>query len=516
METAVLLARVSTYGQVENGTSLEAQEQWYAGFLRQQNWRSVGIFREDGVSGALYLSRDGLQSALQKIVTGEARHFITTAVDRTGRDVDILRAIRKQVLDAGGQFWASGTEYPATPEGDLMFTQFAMFAEYERSTIRKRTMSGRERKAKAGEQPYRTFSAYGFHVVAKKDVLSGAYAAELIGKYTVVPEQARWAREMAERYAAGSSLPDIQKWLLKEGVKTAKGLDKWSISSIRRTISHPAMVGRPVVGKTKRGVDEGRLLRGMKRIDFAVARPQSEWIILACDPIVSEEVYEECQRRLQENKARLGGNPTRRYKLGGMTVCPVCGRIMAGSKSKKGRYYTCPYDRGCKWRWNALVAEEWAERGVRTVVQDKGLSRAAIQAYKMRNRASTKSDRVADFTKSIAEIDKQERILVDLQFDAMLNGRSAMVYEKKLEGLNIRRNTLRGELEVLQLQRTASLKPPLTSAEMITSVLSDVHEALESPHLTDVEKNELLSEVVTRIEPSLDRSEVTLVLRSFF
>lgn len=89
------------------------------------------VIGEDGVSGGLYLSRRGLRAALDKIRPGEAQNFVTYSIDRSARDVDHLRAIRKEVLQAGGRFFASGTEFDDTPEQGFMFNQFASMAEYD-------------------------------------------------------------------------------------------------------------------------------------------------------------------------------------------------------------------------------------------------------------------------------------------------------------------------------------------------------------------------------------------------
>jgi hypothetical protein len=254
----------------------------------------------------------------------------------------------------------------------------------------------------------------------------------------------------------------------------------------------------------------------MKRIDFAIPRPESEWIVLSCEPLVSEEVYAECLRRLAENQAKKGGNPKRRYKLGGLVACPVCQRIVGGSKSKTGRYYTCPHNRGCKWRWNADRAEADSERGVRIAARDKGVSEMAIRAYKARHNTPAQTDRKAELQKMIGELDRQERVLVDAQLDAMMKGRSVAVYETKLDDINTRRVALGDELKSLQVTRTVAANAPLTSADMIAAVLRDVDEALTSPHLSDVEKNAILSEVVTKIEPNEDCTESVITLRSFF
>jgi len=50
---------------------------------------------------------------------------------------------------------------------------------------------------------------------------------------------------------------------------------------------------------------------------------------------------------------------------------------------------------------------------------------------------------------------------------------------------------------------------------MIAKALESAATALNSPHLADVEKNEILSAVVATVKPSQDMSEVVLSLRPF-
>ena len=56
----------------------------------------------------------------------------------------------------------------------------------------------------------------------------------------------------------------------------------------------------------------------------------------------------------------------------------------------------------------------------------------------------------------------------------------------------------------------------LSDTQKIATAVASVREALESEHLTAVEKNEVLSAVVAAVKPNHERTHVVLVLRPFF
>ncbi len=136
-----MLARVSTFLQAHQGTSLDSQVDDFHSLVERETWDVYKIYREDGVSGGLYSTRTALQSALSDIEEGRATVFVTHAVDRSARESQILNQIRDRVIEAGGRYvLANGTEFADTPEDDLMFGMFANFAQFEKASIRRRTV----------------------------------------------------------------------------------------------------------------------------------------------------------------------------------------------------------------------------------------------------------------------------------------------------------------------------------------------------------------------------------------
>lgn len=519
MDKAVILARVSTTGQAEQGTSLNDQEDRCRQFVDFRHAEIHKVYREDGKSGALYFSRDELQKAIRDIEEKRATLFVTCQLDRSGRELEVLTNIRKRVNKAGGQFLlANGMEFPDTPVGDLMFNQLASYAQFEKATIRERTVNGRIRRAKEGQQPCRAWTSFGCHVVNKQDVIRGDYPADQIGRYVWL-DSSRWVKEMYFKYASGAYMNDIGRWLKANGVLTPEGLSNWSDSTIRRILSNPVYKGEPAFGRTRHCVDDkrkGKLGKHGKilvRADYTEQRPESEWIKLQCEPLVPVSVWNECQRRIAENQAKHGGNPKRRYLLGGMVRCPVCKKIMGGSKSRTGRYYTCPNDRGCKWRANADRTEEYVTLGVITAAESREMADAALRAYKAVHGLSSSDAEQRSLTSDLETISRKERALVEAELEARMESRATQPYKDRLASLADQRAALQAKLE--DFNRRTSPASDLPTPEAIAKVLDNVRQALLSPHLTPVEKNEILSAVVADVRPSEASTEIVLALRSF-
>jgi site-specific DNA recombinase len=146
--------------------------------------------REEGVSGALYIARPGMQKALSLIEAGKANLLICANLSRYSRDAEHQHAIKRRLESAGARLVLCDMDFDATPEGDLAFGIMGNFAAYERKIIRKRTMTGRRRCAENGIQPHRNLSPFGYHVITKEDVLTGRYPAGTVGTYQVIEEQA--------------------------------------------------------------------------------------------------------------------------------------------------------------------------------------------------------------------------------------------------------------------------------------------------------------------------------------
>ena len=321
--------------------------------------------------------------------------------------------------------------------------------------------------------------------------------------YHVIPEQATWVRQIYDRYASGISTRQIKFWLLERGVRSPEGKAEWCVSTITRILAHPVYKGQPVFGRTQRKVDENRLQQGHKRTDYTRARDESEWVQLQCEPLVSTEIWEVCQQRLQHNKIVYSGNPKRKYLLAGLMICPVCHRRLGGSYSGTMRYYVCPYDRKCAWkRCTAEQAETAVTLAVYEICHAPELTAAAMRAYHRLHNATFDPAEEARIVVEVAQLDRQEKATAQAQVEALVQGRDTAVYDTLLAEIGAKRSILRASLDKRNLQKAqASALEPKSVAEQAALAVAAVKEVLSDPLLTPAEKNKIVSQVVEEVHP---------------
>lgn len=165
---AVYYLRVSTAGQVEDGTSLETQKAWCLAEIERRGWEPVGEFIERGESGA-----DATRPEWNRLLrAARDRQFDAVFVfdlDRFSRDILLgigatrdLRALGIALHDA---------KNPATnaaAEDEEFLTGLRMlWAQEERRKIRERTVRGQRARGHQGYWPGGT-PPYGWRLEGHK------------------------------------------------------------------------------------------------------------------------------------------------------------------------------------------------------------------------------------------------------------------------------------------------------------------------------------------------------------
>ena len=531
IEPCVIVPRVSTSQQVQ-GTSLDTQEEACVRLAERLHSPVYATYREEGVSGSLYLSRKDLQQALRDIEAGHARIFITYEVDRAGRDVDVIRAIAKRIHAAGGRlfFAKDGTEVDYRGIGKAMLTLRGVFAELELDQIRERTTRGFDKRIRDGIQPSRTFQPFAYYIVKRRDVIRGALPQVpgrtyrtgkddnappplVEGTYVVIEEQARYIPELFARYAAGTSLRQITLWLEAEAVPTPRGGKCWHPSTVEYILRNPVYKGQAGNGRHQRIVDEERCLKknpktGKEmRIDYLRLRDPSAWKLIPVEPLVAAEVWEACQRRLEANPKQQSGNPKRRYRLSGILRCPKCGRAMSGATG----YYLCrdAFGQGNSKRivchprrYRVEEADATILGAMRKAARSRDQFDAALRADDRRRRtqASNPASDMAHLSKTLEQLQEEERAIVQAQIAGVRAGADPTIYAGLFSEIARKRTLLEAKLRDLKAQ-SGEVREPRSAAERWEEVLSAVDEALQEPDLTAVEQHLILSSIVEKIIP---------------
>src|SRR5689334_16816178 len=149
----VAVGRVSTRKKSQE-TSLQRQRAELDELSARKGWKMVGWF-EDKSTGATML-RPGVQEALDLLFRGRADALVVHDLDRLGRDVRELLATVDALAAKGKGLYVRDWEIDATgAHGRMVFTFFAMFAEYFRRLHGDKVRGGLAAAKRRGRLPGR-------------------------------------------------------------------------------------------------------------------------------------------------------------------------------------------------------------------------------------------------------------------------------------------------------------------------------------------------------------------------
>jgi site-specific DNA recombinase len=346
---AAVYARKSTVENVsDDAKSTTRQIELASRFATAHGWTvdERFIFRDDAVSGANFVNRDGLNRLLdaagldrQSLLPRRGARpkfdvLVTMAVDRLGREQFAVSMILARLVETGIRvyFYDHGRELRLdTPIDKLMLSIEGFGAEHYRDQVRRKTREGLRNLAQKG-------LVAGGKVLGYRNV--GDHKAR---RREVDPEQAELVRRIFEMSAAGTGLLRIAKTLNLESVKNPTGQDRkqsskrseyWSPTGIRDVLRNKLYLGHVQYGRTK-WVD-----RGGRRVK--VRAPQAEVIVVEAPElrIISDALW----RAAHGRQHRTYPHPERseRYLLSGFLRCGQCGGnlIVSRATSKRGRAVT--------------------------------------------------------------------------------------------------------------------------------------------------------------------------------
>ncbi|WML45472.1 recombinase family protein [Neobacillus sp. PS3-40] len=333
--------RVSTQNQVNEGYSLEAQEDLCMKRASElgHSKSQVRVYREEGRSGE-DIDRPMMNQLREDTANGIITTVIITDPDRLTRDLTDKLIVCKEWDRQYVDIIFIDTEYQNTPEGQMFFNMRSVFAQFELAQIRKRTIRGRLRAVEKDKKimPMRT-APYGYDY---KD-----------GKLLINIQEAEFVKKIYDWYLIGLTLREIGGKLFNEGaVPKRKESKNFGASSISRILTSEIYIGKYVYNKreTKKAWGE-RTASGNQRKTYKL-RDEANWIRVDVPAIIDEKTYILAQNKRVNNK-RKGGNIKFDYLFRGMIRCKHCGRIWEcttynGRKDKttgemkKYAVYRCP------------------------------------------------------------------------------------------------------------------------------------------------------------------------------
>lgn len=337
---AAIYARVSTLQQEQEATieSQVAELEKYAG---EQGYRlsKEYYFLDQAVSGA-QLARPALDRLRDLAVEGMFETVLCLGPDRLSRQYAHQWILMEELKGAGVKVvFVNQPSMADNPQGQLLLGIQGLFSEYERAVITDRLRRGKLHRVRRGEL-VNPVPAYGYRYIPVSEPNGGCWEAHPLEKDVVRQIYLAYTEE-------GLPIGKIAEKLNENIAKTPPRGRRWGYSTVQVILKQPAYTGKTHYNRTRTCHDvigsPKKHGRGLRHSALHQARPKDEWIPMHVPALVSEEVWQKAQERLEMNrKFSSRNNTTRFYLLRSLLVCDVCGRTLAGRSVKGAVIYSCP------------------------------------------------------------------------------------------------------------------------------------------------------------------------------
>lgn len=437
------------------GHTLEIQRESCRYYCLSQGWavREDLTFIDDGCSGST-LERPALARLRRTITAGQVDCVVVYKLDRLSRNIrDIINLVLGEWEESA---CVRSTQEPVdttTDAGKMFFTMLGSFADFERSTIKSRTWSGKRKNAEKGKNPGMIYP-YGLQKSEE-------------GAWEINGAEAAVVLEVFDQYIRGKSCRLIAFALNDRGVRTRSG-KMWAGADISRLLRNPLYAGRLVYNR--------RGFAARPKVGRVLPKGPEEVVTCtgAAPAIVDQATWDQAAR-IRDGRPRLGRGASARtqsspYLLSGLLKCP-CGHAWIGIQGGRNhdRFYACAGARSggpakCASRLiKAATLDAFVVDRVRSTWPLKGPFRAELLS-RLTDQLRRREAQVSVLRERLAAL---EAALSRFKTDYKLGKLTAEVYTELTAEVRQEREELAGALRTAQqeVQAAAATEVDLHQAE---------------------------------------------------
>lgn len=465
--------RVSTDDQARDGYSLDMQFKKIKNHCENYEYEIYKVYEEPGISAKNTEDRKKYNEMIEDMKKGKFNMIVALKIDRISRDlIDFLKfmAMAKE-YECDVEFILDKVD-TSTASGRMMMNMLAVFAQFERELIIERTNAGVKGAIEdghfSGPPPLGYTRENKKWVVneSERQIVKDVFDLCLNG-YTY----SQIAPIMKERYPK-----IIYKYIEDKKGKKIPLYRKWEEDSISKILNNKTYIGIYEWGKSVKGKEiveiKGKI-----------------------DPIISEDIFMQCQENIKRNSRNYYRN--KNYLFMQKIKCPNCGRIMAcnGAKKKDGReylYYKC---KDC----NDYVREEWIEDALIEKLQD------ILELYLAINDTyvATDKDLAEEFNK--CKTDNKIRFAIDRNIiEERLNFATTTELLKPIweqASYEIKSNFITKYVDYIEIEKKGTTKKPFINIKTLNFMKDKVQ------MMAELSKQNMIDEIITQGSFRISKTE---------
>jgi site-specific DNA recombinase len=462
--------RVSTEDQAR-GESPEHHERRARAYAESKGWTIREVYHIEGVSGKAVLEHAEAKRMLEHIASGRITGLIFSKLARLARNtrelLDFADIFREHDADLISLQESIDT---TTPAGRLFYTM----AQWEREEISERVAASVPIRAKLGK-PIGGAAPFGYQWKNRQLIVD--------------PNEAPVRRLIFELFLEHKRKKGVARILNERGYRTRNG-SLFSDTTVDRLIRDPMAKGQRRANYTRS--------KGQKK--SWQLKPEDEWVYSSVEPIVSEEIWEQCNALLEDGreKVRRRGRPPK-HLFAGLVRCTSDHPMYVYNSWGK---YVC---RHCHLKIAATDLEAVFQEQLTGFFLDP----AQVSAYlakaddTLQSKEETLSTLRREEVKVRSEMDRVYRAYVSDQLSVEGFGRQYGPLETRLHQLEEELPRLQGETDFMRIQ--------LISRSDALSGGKDLADRWCS--LDQSEKRQIVEALVERI--SVGKDEIAIDLGCF-